>query len=150
MSVVMSIHRSGRKHAAGLLIALALCLSGVFVVAAPASAAPAECASGYHCNYSGYDYGNDAFQGPATHGFLNCVDRMYIGLRAYGNTTSSAYNNGRTQASYLYPEVARGGVPIKFARGAGTPNLGTRGFNDTAESGYFESTRDQKGTALCR
>lgn len=132
------------------LVAIALGGAGVFALAAPAAAAPSDCGPGLHCSYSGYNYGNDAFQQPSTHKFENCVDDMYIGWRTYKNVASSAFNNGRSQTSYLYAGTSKTGNSISFARGTGTVNLGNRGFNDTAESGYFASTLGSVRSALCR
>lgn len=150
MSSKQARYRSWRKRVAGALFALALSGAGVFALAAPASAAPADCGLGYHCSYSGYNYGNDAWQQPSTHKFLNCADNMAIGWRTYNNVASSAFNNGRTQVSYLYPGQTKTGTPISFAVGRGTTDLGSRSFNDTAESGYFDTTRASAGGALCR
>jgi hypothetical protein len=130
-------------------IALIVPVAGVLVLAGPASAAPSDCALGYHCTYSGYDYGNDAWQQPSTHKFLNCADDMYIGWRSYKNVASSAFNNGRYQASYLYAGTYKTGRSISFPKGTGVPNLGTLSFNDNAESGYFDTTRSGSGSALC-
>ncbi|MCK8475647.1 peptidase inhibitor family I36 protein [Microbacterium aurugineum] len=132
-----------------MLVALALSGAGVFAVAGPAAAAPSDCPKGYHCTYSGYNYGNDAWQQPSTHKFLNCVDKMYIGWRTYQNVASSAYNNGNVQTSYLYSGVEKTGKRLPFARGTGKPDLGKHAFNDTAESGYFSSTLNSAGSALC-
>lgn len=150
MSIVKTARRSWRMKLTGALVALAVSAVGAVGMAAPAAAAPGDCSLGYHCNYSGYDYGNDAFQGPSTHRFLNCVDDMYIGLRSYKNTTSSAFNNGRTQTSYLYSGVQKTGSFISLFVGQGTANLGTRAFNDAADSGYFSSTLGSAGSTLWR
>lgn len=141
---------SWRRRTAGALITLALTAAGVFGVAGAAAAAPSDCGVGYHCTYSGYNYGNDAWQQPSTHKFLNCVDEMYIGWRSYMNVASSAFNNGRLQTSYLYAGAKKTGKWISFGVGKGTANLGTRDFNDTAASGYFSSTLGSSGSALCR
>lgn len=141
---------SWQKRVAGVLLALALSGAGVFAVAGAAAAAPSDCGRGYHCSYSGYNYGNDGWQQPSTHKFLNCADQMYLGWSSYGNKASSAFNNGRTDRSYLYSGAFQTGTRIAFERGTGTGNLGTRGFNDTAESGFFESTLSRSGGALCR
>ncbi|KJL30217.1 hypothetical protein RS83_00967 [Microbacterium oxydans] len=150
MSTKFASNGTLRKKIAGVFLALALSGAGIFGLAGPAAAAPSDCGLGLHCSYSGYDYGNDYFQGPDTHKFQNCVDDMYIGLRSYKNVASSAFNNGRTQVSYLYSGVNQTGSRISFVKGTGTPNLGTRSFNDMADSGYYSSTLGSTGTALCR
>ncbi|MGS0562186.1 peptidase inhibitor family I36 protein [Microbacterium aurugineum] len=138
------------RTATNVLIALALSSVGVFALAGPAAAAPTDCPKGYHCTYSGYNYGNDAWQQPSTHKFVNCVDDMYIGWRTYRNVASSAFNNGNSQDSYLYSGTKKTGAYQFFARGTGKSDLGKYGFNDTAESGYFRSTLNSAGSALCR
>lgn len=142
-------HGSWRKKVAGAMLALVLSTAGVFAVVSPASAAPADCGLGYHCSYSGYNYSNDAWQQPSTHKFQNCADDMYIGWRTYKNVASSAFNNGRFETSYLYSGSSKTGSSLPSARGSGKPNLGSYSFNDTAESGYFSSTLDDDGSALC-
>lgn len=150
MSVKRANYGSAGKNVLGALLALLLSVAGDFAISAPAAAAaPSDCASGLTCSYSGYDYGNDAFQQPSTHKFANCVDAMYIGWRSYKNVISSTYNNGRSQNSYLYRgENQQGGAPLFLARGSGKANVGS--FNDDIESGYFDTTRGSVGSALCR
>lgn len=150
MSSITVRHGSRRNRVAGAVLAIALSATGIFALAGPAAAAPSDCGLGLHCTYSGYDYGNDYFQGPATHKFENCVDSMYMGLRSYRNVGSSAFNNGRSQTSYLYSGPDQTGSRLAFVRGTGRANLSVNGFNDTAESGYFHTTLGNKGTALCR
>lgn len=139
-----------RRKVTSSLVAIALGGAGVFALAGPAAAAPSDCGLGLHCSYSGYDYGNDAFQQPSTHKFENCVDDMYIGWRTYKNVASSAFKNGRSQMSFLYSGIEQTGSRVPFNKGTGISNLGSRGFNDTAESGYFFGTLGNKGSALCR
>ena len=149
MSSITVRHGSWRDRVAGALLAIALSGTGIFALAGPAAAAPSDCAPGLHCTYSGYNYGNDFFQGPTTHKFENCVDSMYMGLRSYRNIASSAFNNGRREASFLYRGASQtGGAPLKFLPGIGSANLG--GYNDDIESGYFASTLKSVGSALCR
>jgi hypothetical protein len=137
-----------RRKATGALVTLALAGAGVFALAGPAAAAPSDCGAGYTCSYSGYNYGNDAWQQPSTHKFLNCVDNMAIGWRTYKNVASSAFNNGYSQTSYLYRgSTQTGGTPLKLPRGSGSANLGS--YNDDIESGYFSGTLGSKGSALC-
>jgi hypothetical protein len=150
MSSHIKWYASWRKKAASALLALVLSGVGVLALAGPAAAAPSDCRLGLHCTYSGYNYGNDAWQQPSTHKFESCVDNMYIGWRSYKNVASSAFNNGRTDRSYLYTGAFQTGTRIPFERGMGTPNLGTRNFNDTAESGYFESNLSRARSILCR
>lgn len=150
MSVSKVRHVSWSTRVVSMLAALALSGVGVFALAGPASAAPSDCGLGLHCSYSGYDYGNDALQQPSTHKFENCVDDMYIGWRSYNNVTSSAFNNGRSQVSYLYSGVKQTGSRLPFSKGTGKANLSSYAFNDVADSGYFHSTLGSKGSALCR
>lgn len=110
MSSQIKWYASWRKKAANALLALVPSGAGVLALAGPAAAAPSDCGLGLHCTYSGYNYGNDAWQQPSTHT----------------------------------------GTRIAFERGMGTPDLGARNFNDTAESGYFESNLSRARSILCR
>ena len=148
MSLEHARRATRRTRAASALIALVLSGVGVLALAGPAAAAPSDCPSGYTCSYSGYNYTNDAWQQPSTHKFANCVDVMANGWRTYGNVISSTFNNGRLQNSYLYRDEYKGTrAPLFVQRGGGIANVGT--FNDDIESGYFDSTRNRVGSALC-
>lgn len=147
MSMERARHGTWRKRAASALIAIVLSGVGVLALAGPAAAAPSDCPSGYTCSYSGYNYGNDAWQQPSTHKFANCVDVMAIGWRSYGNVISSTFTNGRSQNSYLYRGPKKTGTYLFVPRGGGFGNVGS--FNDDIESGYFDTTRNSVGSALC-
>lgn len=137
-----------RRRVLGATAALVLSAGGILALAGPAAAAPNDCPAGFTCNYSGYNYRNDAWQQPSTHKFANCVDVMANGWRTYGNVISSTFNNGRLQNSYLYRDEYKGTrAPLFVQRGGGIANVGT--FNDDIESGYFDSTRNRVGSALC-
>lgn len=148
MSLEHTRRATWRKRVASALIALVLSGVGVLALAGPAAAAPGDCPSGYTCSYSGYNYGNDAWQQPSTHKFANCVDVMAIGWRSYGDVISSSFNNGRSQNSYLYRGEKKKGTYLFVARGSGFGNVGS--FNDDIESGYFDTTRNSVGSALCQ
>lgn len=130
--------------AAAILVAAA----GIVATAAPASASLSECRSGSTCVWSGANYATDW---GTVGGFINftwCIDDLgdYFNI---DNKTTSVYNKGNTETSYLYEFANKQGARITILRGTGKTDLSTVGFNDRASSGYFTSGLTKVGTATC-
>lgn len=130
--------------AAAILVAAAATLSS----AASASASLSECSSGSTCVWSGPNYATDW---GTVGGFINftwCIDDLgdYWSIN---NKTTSVFNQGRTETSYLYDGVNKTGSRITILRGTGKTDLNSVGFNDRASSGYFDSGLTKVGTATC-
>ena len=128
--------------------AVLLAATGTLVTAAPASASLSECGSGSTCVWSGANYATDW---GTVGGFINftwCIDDLgdYFNIN---NKTTSVYNKGNTETSYLYDGVNKTGSRIIILRGTGKSDLSSVGFNDVASSGYFTSGLTKVGTATC-
>lgn len=131
--------------AAAILLAAAASVA----TAAPASASLSECGSGRTCVWSGANYATDWGTIGGFIAFERCVDDFskYTNIN---NKTTSVYNNGNTDTSYLYDGFNKSGSRITILRGAKYADLSSVGFNDKASSGYFSSHLSQQGTSWCR
>lgn len=128
--------------------AILMAATGTLATAAPASASLSECGSGSTCVWSGANYATDW---GTVGGFINftwCIDNLgnYFNIN---NKTTSVFNNGNTETSYLYDGVNKSGSRITVLRGSGMKDLSAYGFNDRASSGYFTSGLTKVGTARC-
>lgn len=147
--VQRSIHKTSKFKkfifsTAAILIATAASLSG----ASSASASLSECSTGSTCVWSGANYATDW---GTVGGFINftwCIDDLgdYWNIN---NKTTSVFNRGNTETSYLYDGVNKTGSRITILRGTGKTDLSSVGFNDRASSGYFASGLTKVGTATC-
>jgi hypothetical protein len=104
--------------------------------------------TGSTCVWSGANYATDW---GTVGGFINftwCVDDLgdYWNIN---NKTTSVFNRGNTETSYLYDGVNKTGSRITILRGTGKTDLSSVGFNDRASSGYFTSGLTKVGTATC-
>ena len=132
-----------------LAVALVAATAGAVISAGPASAAvPGGCPSGSTCLWTAPGYVADGTGSPSTYlSFAHCIDNL--SNYGYGGNVSSAYNNGYTDASYLYRGAYQFGANIKITRGSGYSRLATYGFNDNTYSAYFAGNLGSVRTSTC-
>ena len=126
-------------------------IAGSLALAAPASAAPADCPTGASCNYEHYGFQVNNLIGPGYFNFNQYVSNM----QGYGFTPDgyavndhiqAVYNNGQYQTCYWYVDAYEGGayfyLPIHGYNSALASNAGPGyGFANQISSGYFSAFR---------
>ncbi|ROQ38522.1 peptidase inhibitor family I36 [Frondihabitans sp. PhB188] len=130
-----------------IAIAVAAAAAAVVLVAGPAvaapSAAPASCGKGYACVFRDHSYGGTqvAFE----YGIPDLRKVLVAGPGSANadNTTSSAYNNGRTHTAQFWADKNYNGPSFRLLPGYGDSNLNNStgtvpvNFNDRVSSAQF-------------
>ena len=149
MTNALTVRGSWARKMGALAVALVAATAGAVISAGPASAAvPGGCPSGSTCLWTAPGYVADGTGSPYTYlSFAHCIDNL--SNYGYGGNVSSAYNNGNTDASYLYKGAYESGSRIKITKGSGYSRLATYDFNDNTYSAYFEGNLGSVGTSTC-
>ncbi|MBF0817631.1 hypothetical protein E4U02_14585 [Microbacterium paludicola] len=130
------------RRATVLVTTVASLLAANLLLAAPANAAPANCPSGTTCLWEDPNYltnGSSARLQWYRYSIANFRNYTYQGTSInLANTVTSVYNNGNTDASFLFTGPNKGGDGFILYVGTGKTQVGSL-FNDNLESGYFQS-----------
>lgn len=122
------ISNAMKRGAAGLLATVVLA-GGALFAAAPANAAPSDCAAGDTCVWKDSTYvtsGSETGFVRFANGIPDIGTWQYAGTSTWakdGNSPLSVHNNGNTNSARIYTGLNYGGTYVQISRGSGDGNI---------------------------